>query len=215
MGLVFFNYIYFSKNYPQQKIKGTNTFELYHIFHFLMANFFCYWFFWGVILSDCIQTIFYFISFFNNNRVCLFVFLSFFKLVYKLIYDTFLDLSNGIGLKFMLIVNFVIKWKFEMRYLVPKGEKGGESSKVALRQTHKQKGQGEIKMYKPTKKIVHANWDQNCAQTSCKVSFQFTRHSTSQTWKLCTTFPLIIYFMIDGWGCIKVTKKFKIFKKES
>jgi hypothetical protein len=64
-----------------------------------------------------------------------------------------------------------------MRSLVPKGEKGGESSKVALRQTHKQKGQGEIKMHKPTKKIVHAN----CAQTSCKVSFQFTRHSTSQT----------------------------------
>jgi hypothetical protein len=31
-----------------------------------------------------------------------------------------------------------------MRSLVPKGEKGGESSKVALRQTHKQKGQGEI-----------------------------------------------------------------------
>ncbi len=28
-------------------------------------------------------------------------------------------------------------------------------------------------------------------------------------------FLLIIYFMIDGWGCIKVTKNFKIFKKES
>ncbi len=65
--------------------------------------------------------------------------------------------------------------------MAPKREKGGESSKVALKQTHKQKVQDEIKMHKPTKKIVNANWDQNHAQTSYKVSFQSTRHITSQT----------------------------------
>jgi hypothetical protein len=69
-------------------------------------------------------------------------------------------------------------------------------------------------MHKPTKKIVNAKWVQNRAQTSHKVNFQFTRHITSQTWELCTTFLLITYFMIDGWGCIKVTKKFKTLKKK-
>jgi hypothetical protein len=68
-----------------------------------MANFFTIVFFW-VILSGNIQTILYFISFFNknlyniNNGICLYVcFFELLKLIYKLIYDTFLDLSNGIG----------------------------------------------------------------------------------------------------------------------
>jgi len=116
-------------------------------------------------------------------------------------------------IKIHIDCQFCNKIKFWNVFLGLQERKGCESSKVALKQTHKRKFKVKPKCINQQKKIVNANWDQNHAQPSCKVIFQFTRHTTSQTWELCATFLFIIYFMIDGWGCVKVTKKLKTPKK--